>query len=201
MSVTFTPMETFEDSEAFQTRFDDNSMQMCPEGHTWDLSDVSLHNNDPYVIEEYVMLNHLIIKVNKLIAYLKAKHSTDQRTKRLCSLWKGKIRRLVPSRTSEAAVTVDKSFISLCLRDHAYGTLHNENVAMFVVIHELAHMSNDQVGHGPEFWNNMRWLLLNAETCGIYHDAGFERNPVTFCGHAITGSPLTCFKMNKCTIS
>ena len=33
---------------------------------------------------------------------------------------------------------------------------------MFVAIHELAHVMTKSIGHGEDFWNNMRFLLLVA---------------------------------------
>ena len=33
---------------------------------------------------------------------------------------------------------------------------------MFVAIHELAHVMTKSIGHGDDFWNNMRYLLSVA---------------------------------------
>jgi len=38
----------------------------------------------------------------------------------------------------------------------------NVNTLMFVAIHELAHIMTTSIGHGEDFWNNMRYLLSVA---------------------------------------
>ena len=34
---------------------------------------------------------------------------------------------------------------------------------MFVAIHELAHIMTESVGHEPEFWDNMGFLLEKSK--------------------------------------
>lgn len=57
----------------------------------------------------------------------------------------------------------------MCLRqrDGANESLVNENVLIFVAIHEMAHMITQSIGHEPEFWNNFGWLLREAESNGL----------------------------------
>ena len=64
------------------------------------------------------------------------------------------------------------------------------NTMMFVAIHELAHIMTKSVGHTPEFWDNMRFLLEEAIKINIYKKQDFSRNPVEYCGTQITDSPL-----------
>lgn len=81
--------------------------------------------------------------------------------------------------------------VHLCLRQRqgADETLVDENVMVFVALHEMAHVITPTVGHGPDFWNNFGWLLKQAESIGIYHYQDFKAQPVSYCGLHITDSP------------
>lgn len=81
--------------------------------------------------------------------------------------------------------------IHLCLRQRngADESLVNENVMIFVGIHELAHTITRSVGHEPEFWNNFGWLLREAEAAGLYTHTDFRAQPVAYCGVSITDQP------------
>jgi hypothetical protein len=61
---------------------------------------------------------------------------------------------------------------------------------MFVVLHELAHLSTESIGHTDEFWNNFRWILEEAINIGIYVKQDFKTENVEYCGMTITSSPL-----------
>lgn len=104
-----------------------------------------------------------------------------------------------PSRFMEAtpdeehtSSTINKGeSIHMCLRerDGVNESLVDDNVMLFVAIHELAHVCTESVGHGPDFWNNFGWLLKEAEALGIYKYTDFSAHPVSYCGVYITDSP------------
>ena len=56
--------------------------------------------------------------------------------------------------------------IIFCIREKVNGKNPHEiidiNTLMFVAIHELAHVMTKSIGHGDDFWNNMRYLLSVA---------------------------------------
>jgi hypothetical protein len=81
--------------------------------------------------------------------------------------------------------------VHLCLRQRegSNESLVNENVMMFVSLHELAHICTKSVGHTPEFWNNFGWLLKEAEALNLYQYQDFQSQPVSYCGMSITDSP------------
>jgi hypothetical protein len=81
--------------------------------------------------------------------------------------------------------------IHLCLRQREgrNENLVDENVMVFVSLHEMAHVITPSVGHGPDFWNNFGWLLKQAEQAGIYKYQDFKSHPVSYCGLHITDSP------------
>ena len=58
----------------------------------------------------------------------------------------------------EVAFSIDKSSISVCLRD-SRGAIEDLNTSMFVLLHELAHVATPDYGHSPQFWANMQFLL------------------------------------------
>jgi hypothetical protein len=104
-----------------------------------------------------------------------------------------------PSRFIEAtpdsehtSSTVNKGeSIYMCLRERQGPdeSLVNENVMMFVALHEFGHVCTESVGHDSEFWNNFGWLLKEAEALNIYQYTDFSAHPVSYCGVYITDSP------------
>jgi len=83
--------------------------------------------------------------------------------------------------------------IHLCLRQKDGGKeqLVEENVMVFVALHEMGHVitSPTVASHGPEFWNNFGWLLREAEDLQIYKYQDFRAHPVKYCGENITDQP------------
>lgn len=81
--------------------------------------------------------------------------------------------------------------VHLCLRQRDSGdeSLMDENIMVFVALHEMAHVVTPTLGHGPDFWNNFAWLLKRAEEQGIYTYQDFKAHPVSYCGMHITDSP------------
>jgi hypothetical protein len=83
--------------------------------------------------------------------------------------------------------------IHLCLRqkDDDKEPLVDENVMVFVSLHEMSHVitSPNFASHGPEFWNNFGWLLKEAEAIDIYKYQDFRAHPVKYCGEKITDQP------------
>lgn len=81
--------------------------------------------------------------------------------------------------------------VHLCLRQREgpNESLVDENIMVFVGLHEMAHVLTPSLGHGPDFWNNFAWLLKQAEAVGIYKYQDFKSHPVAYCGLHITDSP------------
>ena len=79
--------------------------------------------------------------------------------------------------------------IVFCLRSKdTSNKLVDINTMMFVAIHELAHLMTKSVGHTPEFWTNMKYLLKKAIDIKLYVKQDFSKNPVNYCGTKITNS-------------
>ena len=81
--------------------------------------------------------------------------------------------------------------IVFCIRSKdKTNKLMDINTMMFVAIHELAHLMTKSIGHTPEFWNNMKYLLKKAIDINLYVKQDFAKKPVNYCGTKITNSPL-----------
>ena len=91
--------------------------------------------------------------------------------------------------------TQDKKTLIFCLRKkekNASGEneLHDINILMFVVIHEISHMAGNQWGHPVSFWVLFKFLLENAVECNIYKAINYGLYPVNYCGLKLEWNPL-----------
>ena len=77
--------------------------------------------------------------------------------------------------------------IVMCLR-HKDNTFVDENVLMYVAVHELGHLMTDEIGHTDLFWSNFRALLQDAIGLGLYTKVDFAASPESYCGIKITSS-------------
>jgi predicted metal-dependent hydrolase len=81
--------------------------------------------------------------------------------------------------------------IVFCLRAKSKDeSLVEENVIMFVAIHELGHIMTKSVGHTEEFWDSFRILLRVAIELKLYKNHDYGTAPVDYCGTKITDTPL-----------
>ena len=134
------------------------------------------------------------IKLSNLKIHVESKFPDKPQVKQLKKNFEA-----VPSRILESTPDSDLTSYSvnkgeavhLCLRQREKGdeSLVQEDVMMFVAIHEMAHMITQTIGHGPDFWNNFGWLLKEAESIGLYKAKDFKAHPVKYCGMSITDQP------------
>ena len=134
-------------------------------------------------------------KIEILYRYLIATYPEKPQVKQLVQNFKPD-----PSRIFEATPDAEHTSYSvnkgesvhLCLRQRQGNneSLMNENIMMFVSLHEMAHMITSTIGHGPDFWNNFGWLLKQAEEKGLYTYTNFSAQPVPYCGVKITDAPV-----------
>jgi len=81
--------------------------------------------------------------------------------------------------------------IVYCIRaKNVSNKLIDLNTMMFVAIHELGHLMTKEIGHVPEFWDNMKFLLEKGIDYNVYKKQDYHSNPVDYCGTKITDSPL-----------
>jgi len=133
-------------------------------------------------------------RMKKLYAHLQSKFPDKPQVKRLLQRFEANPDRILESTpdAEHTSYSVNKGEkVHLCLRHRQGGdeSLVNENVMVFVALHEMAHMITDEIGHPPEFWNNFGWLLKEAESIGAYQYQDFKAHPVRYCGTQITDQP------------
>ena len=63
--------------------------------------------------------------------------------------------------------TINKEEVTLCLEDEN-GNYYDNNMLMYVGLHELAHVLCDEVGHTDKFWVIFDRLMDKAEEIGVY---------------------------------
>jgi hypothetical protein len=78
--------------------------------------------------------------------------------------------------------------LSVCLKSKKTGKLHEINLLMYVVIHEMAHFACPEIGHGQLFKKIFRKFAQEAIKIGIYKKEYFESNPVEYCGMILSSS-------------
>jgi hypothetical protein len=67
--------------------------------------------------------------------------------------------------------------------------LIDENTLTFVAMHELAHVATQSIGHKTEFWENFKFLLMEANEAGLYTPRDYKGAPQEYCGMKITDNP------------
>jgi hypothetical protein len=87
--------------------------------------------------------------------------------------------------SSYSSYTVNKgSELHMCLRSKITGKLHDVNLLTYVGIHEMAHMANPEVGHGPLFQKIFNFFIETAINKKLY-DPRFLNASVEFCGKPV----------------
>jgi hypothetical protein len=92
------------------------------------------------------------------------------------------------SYTSYSVNKGEKIFMCLRQRDDKEN-LVDDNILIFVALHEMSHIGTSSIGHTKEFWNHFAWLLQKAEAIDVYKYQDFAAHPVEYCGVHITDSP------------
>ena len=79
--------------------------------------------------------------------------------------------------------------LAICLRNVPDESFIEDNLIMFVSIHELAHVMTSEIGHTPKFWDNMKYLLEKANQLGMYMPEDYSKHPRMYCGQEINSTP------------
>lgn len=75
--------------------------------------------------------------------------------------------------------------IVLCLRSKKDNNIHDINLIMYVVIHELAHVACPEINHTPLFTKIFIILLKISIELKIYKKINFKYDPKEYCGMTI----------------
>lgn len=81
--------------------------------------------------------------------------------------------------------------LAFCLdtKKNMAGKLIDLNTLTYVALHELAHIATKSIGHTQEFWDNFKFLLIQAEKINIYQPVDYKKTPQKYCGMMIKDNP------------
>lgn len=92
--------------------------------------------------------------------------------------------------TVYTSYTVNKGEeIVFCIRSKSLrglNTIHNENILMYVAIHEQAHVACPERGHTQLFKKIFAFLIQESISIGIYTYEDYGKVPVEYCGMDVT---------------
>ena len=130
-------------------------------------------------------------KCKELVNFMKNKYPDDKRVQKLVKGFNPKkISETLPTSTLTAYSENKGEKIAFCLNKTKDGDkLIDLNTLTFVAIHELAHIMTTSIGHKQEFWQNFKFLLINAKEANIYQPIDYKKKPEQYCGMDITDNP------------
>jgi hypothetical protein len=81
--------------------------------------------------------------------------------------------------------------IVFCMRTSSdSGELHDINLLMYVVLHEMAHVGCPETGHTTLFVKIFKFLCQQAIDLKLYTKIHFNKNPAKYCGMEISDSVI-----------
>lgn len=132
-------------------------------------------------------------KLRKIVEHLLKTFSHLPCVKRLGEKYKDEAARIMESTpdSKHTSYSVNKGEkIYFCLRQRStQEELVEQNVMMFVSLHELSHIMTESIGHTPEFWHTFAFVLREAQKIGVYLARDFSEEPAEYCGVKITDTP------------
>ncbi len=131
-------------------------------------------------------------KLERVIDYLVKKYPDKDNVARLRSKFIAENIEESEAGSKYTSYSVNKGEkIVFCIRSKdKEARLEDENLLVFVALHELGHVMTKSTGHTEEFWDNFRFLLKESIKIGVYKRQDFKKNPQKYCGTKITDSPL-----------
>ena len=124
-------------------------------------------------------------KIFKLIDYLK----DDPKIENLKRYKKNKLSETIPGSEYKSYSVNKGESIAMCIREEGTNKFMDDNIIIFVLLHELAHVITKSSGHTDEFWNNMRYLIEKSEEINLYNPIDYKKNPEMYCGMEINSTP------------
>jgi hypothetical protein len=130
-------------------------------------------------------------KCKKMVLYMKGKYPDDPRVIRLVEGFNPKkISETLPTSELTAYSENKGEKLAFCLNTKKDGNrLIDINTLTFVALHELSHIMTETIGHKQEFWQNFKFLLINAKEAKIYQPIDYKNNPKEYCGMTINDNP------------
>ena len=130
-------------------------------------------------------------KLKKLVAYMGKEFPDRKNVKRLVKNFNPqKVSEILPTSSYTAYSENKGEKLAFCTTTTKKGdNLIDENTLTFVAIHELSHIMTKSTGHTTEFWQNFKYLLINAIKINLYTAVDYKKKPVNYCGLKIHDNP------------
>jgi hypothetical protein len=137
------------------------------------------------------LLARVTQNAKKFIDKLYAKYPSKANVKRLKDGFNpDKIQETLPTSELTAYSENKGEKIAFCLaRTKNSERLVDEGTLTFVCYHELAHVMTKSIGHKKEFWDNFKFLLVEAKEMKMYDPVDYKKNNQTYCGMTISDNP------------
>ena len=168
-----------------------NTIRMTgPDGQSYEMQ------NLPDKEKAVALMAEVKSRLHKLIAHYKSDQalSADPPVRRFLERFKSDVFIENDMASKDTSYSENKGEkIVVCLRDKTKAPqypLIDANTIMFVVLHEMAHLMTETIGHTQEFWSNFRRILGDAVQIGLYTPVNYSQRPTPYCGMTITDSPL-----------
>jgi hypothetical protein len=134
----------------------------------------------------------LLVRINgrlqRLVQHMVARFPGDRDVERLHTNYNPEALSEGGTEVGYTSYSVNKGEkIVMCLRQPD-NTLVDDNVLMYVAVHELGHLMTNEIGHTPTFWSNFKRLANEAVAIGVYTRVDFGARPEPYCGISITSS-------------
>jgi predicted metal-dependent hydrolase len=141
------------------------------------------------------MLGQIHLNINKFVDYVYNKRNDEGyvENKKYIEQLHERIKKTVISESDAKSEYTSFSLnkgekIVICLRSKYDGKLHDMNMIMYVVTHEISHCGASKIGHGEEFRHVFSAFAKYAVEMGLYKKIDFASNPVEYCGITINES-------------
>ena len=127
-------------------------------------------------------------RIKHLIHHLQKKFPNDPRTHRLSTRYNAKnLVETTPNGGKDTSFTLNKGQkISVCVRSsYDKSKIHDINLIMYVMLHELGHLAVDTWGHGGDFPDAFSHLLREGRNAGVWKPVDYSMRPKEYCGITI----------------
>jgi hypothetical protein len=160
---------------------------------------VSGVDGDRYCVREREQLQNAVDllatateKCKELVEYVGQKYPDQENIQRLVKGFDPKtISETLPTSEYTAYSENKGEKLAFCLNVDKKDNTHliDINTLTFVAIHELSHIMTKSIGHKTEFWDNFKFLLVNAKEAGIHNPEDYKQSPKEYCGMTIKDNP------------
>lgn len=137
-------------------------------------------------------LANLNIKLNKLVKHLGETYPDKDNVKRLVKRYNPKaFVETLPTSEYTAYSENKGEKLAFCLdtEKNNNSKLIDDNTLMYVALHELSHIASVSIGHNDEFWDNFKFIIIEAKKIQIYNPIDYKNNNARYCGMNITDNP------------